>query len=132
MTEKLFKLVRYVISGGTAATVTIASIFIFTHYFQIWYLASSVISYSLGFIVSFSLQKFWTFKSHSLIRWRDELAIYSFIFVINILVNSTIIYGLVEFLSIHYLIAQIISGAILALVNFFLYKHYVFIDVLPV
>jgi len=130
MRERIFKLTRYIISGGTAASTAIILLFVFTHFFHIWYLLSSIIAYTIAFLVSFTLQKFWTFRSRTLEDWHVQMGIYFLIFIINLAVNTGLIYSLVEYMNVHYLLAQIISGALLACMNFFLYKYFVFTDVL--
>lgn len=127
MIARYFKIARYIISGGTATAVAIGLLYFFTHYLHIWYLASSIIAYALAFLVSFSFQKFWTFQSSSLHMLKKEVVTYLTIFICNIAFNTFFIYMFVEFLHLHYVLAQISSSFILACTNFFLYKYVVFV-----
>ena len=54
-----FKIVRYLISGGTAAAINLSLLFLLTEFVGMWYLASSVLSFIAGFTASFLFQKFW-------------------------------------------------------------------------
>lgn len=129
MISSLFKrrIFRYLLSGGTAAGVNILSFFVFTHYFNIWYIHSSLISYSMAFGVSFMLQKLWTFKIVSLGRIKKELILYLIVFVVGNILNTIMLFSLVEYMHLHYLIAQIISNGIIAIGNFFAYKYFIFL-----
>lgn len=55
-----FKFFRYLISGGTAAAVYLALVYVLTDLAGVWYLASTTIGFVVAFLVSFSLQKLWT------------------------------------------------------------------------
>ncbi len=61
-----YKLIRYLISGGTAATLHLTIVFILTEFTALWYLYATSIAFVIALGVSFSLQKFWTFGSKTL------------------------------------------------------------------
>lgn len=122
----LARLVRFVISGGTATAVNLGILFLLTHIFGLWYLTSSVIAFMVAFFVSFTLQKFWTFEDTSRNRLRSQAAIYFLIILFDLGVNTALMYFFVEYLHLHYLVAQLISGVMIAVMNFFSYKHLVF------
>jgi putative flippase GtrA len=110
--------IKYIIAGMTAAAVDIFLLFIFTDYAHIWYLASSALAFIISFFVGFALQKFWTFGC------RDLNAIYKqgFFYLITgffcLALNSAGLYVFVDHLHIHYIIAQILTGGIVALFSF--------------
>ena len=60
------RIVRFLISGSSAAGINLGTLFVLTHFFDVWYLLSSVVAFSVSFFVSFTLQKFWTFNDASL------------------------------------------------------------------
>jgi len=125
-TKKLPKIVRYIISGGSAASVNILFLFLLTHFFGLWYLLSSVIAFMIAFMVSFSLQKFWTFEDASTDAIHKQAGIYFFIITINLLLNTLLMYFFVDFVKIQYILSQIITGGLIACVSFFAYKKFVF------
>ncbi|MSU73823.1 GtrA family protein [Candidatus Kaiserbacteria bacterium] len=122
----LARLVRFVISGGTATAVNLGILFLLTHIFGLWYLTSSIIAFMVAFFVSFTLQKFWTFEDASRSRLRSQAIIYFLIILFDLGVNTALMYFFVEHLHLHYLIAQLISGVMIAVMNYFSYKHLVF------
>ncbi len=105
-------------------------LFILTHWYGLWYLYSSIIAASVATIVSFILQKLWTFQNFSS-AVHKQFPLHVTLGLVNIAVNTAILYVLVEYFHIWYLIAQIISGIILAFVNYFTYKTYIFRNEAP-
>lgn len=128
MIEKIIhnKIVRYVMSGGLATALTIGTTFVLTSFFNIWYLYSSAIAYGLGFIVSFLLQKFWTFSHYSREKIYKEGVTYIIIGVINLALNALLMYVMVDMFFLWYILAQIISAGIIATESFFIYRNFIF------
>ena len=118
--------VKYIVSGGTAALVNITLLYFFTDTLGIWYLISAVLSFIVAFVVSFCFQKFWTFGDHSIDLMHSQAAVYLIVALVNLGINTALIYGFVEFVGIHYLIAQIMAGLIIACESFFVYKRFIF------
>lgn len=120
------RIIKYIIAGGTAAAVNIAGIYILTDLFHLWYLASGVLAFLVAFVVSFTLQKFWTFNDHSTENVHIQVSIYLIVSLISLLWNTFLLYIFVDVFHIWYLLAQIFAGAIVALSNYFMYKKFVF------
>src|SRR3989344_4960681 len=92
---KHIKIPRFIISGGTATVTNLGTLFLLTHFLNVWYLVSSVIAYLGAFFVSFSLQKFWTFRDHSKERIRRQAGVFFLIMIIGIFFNTLMLYILV-------------------------------------
>ena len=122
----LMRIVRFVVSGGTATAVNLGILFVLTHLFGLWYLLSSVIAFLGAFFVSFTMQKYWTFEDDSTSRLRSQALIYLSIILVGLGVNTALIYSFVEYARLHYVVAQLISGIFIAVMNYFSYKHLVF------
>jgi len=119
------KIVRYVISGGTAAFVDLSLLYVFTDIFGIWYILSSIVAFLIAFIVSFTLQKFWTFKDNSRENISSQVIIYLVVTSLNLGLNTLGIYAFVHYLTFYYLAAQIIVSLFIAVESYFVY-HLVF------
>lgn len=119
-------MVRFVISGGTATLVNLATLYILTHFLGIWYLYSSILAFAASFFVSFSLQKFWTFGENSRDRMQAQAALFLGVMLFALSLNTVLIYMFVELANAHYLLGQLASGILIAFVNYFSYKHVVF------
>lgn len=122
------QIMRFVISGGTATAVNLGTLFILTHFFDVWYLFASVAAFGVAFFVSFSMQKLWTFGDTSQKRAHVQAALFLTVILVALSVNTALIYSFVEYAHLHYLLAQLISGIFIAFMNYFSYKHLVFRD----
>lgn len=118
--------VKYIISGGTSAVVNLFFLYFFTDILGIWYIISAILSFSFAFVVSFIFQKFWTFEDSSTNEVSVQVAGYLLVTLINLCINTLLIYFFVEFFGIHYLIAQIIAGILIACESFFVYRKFIF------
>jgi putative flippase GtrA len=117
---------RFFISGSTAAATNLILLYIFTSLLGIWYIASLVIAYAIAIIVSFSLQKFWTFSHYSLERTRSEIMWYILNNILGLSFNAVLLYILVEYVGLWYMYAQFIPLVILSIWNFFVFRFFIF------
>lgn len=126
--KKYFGLFKYVVSGGSAACVNLGVLYLLTEYGKLHYLQSAVISFICAFFVSFLLQKFWTFRDarKEVIHWQMMGFLGSSL--VNLFLNTTIIFILVEYFHVWYLIAAFIAGILLAVASFFVYRHVIFVE----
>lgn len=118
---------KFFISGGTAAVVNIGSFTFFTRVMHIWYVYASVAAFVVAFLFSFLMQKYWTFQEQSLSRVRRQLAMHLGVSLVGLSVNTALVYSFVEYVGIHDILSQILSGVIIAIVNFFVYRHIIFV-----
>lgn len=124
----LMRIVRFIVSGGTATAVNLSTLFLLTHFLNLWYLVSSAIAFILAFFVSFTMQKLWTFGDSSRVHLHSQAITYFFIILVGLAINTTLLYVLVEYARFHYLAAQLVSGVFIAIMNYFSYKRLVFYD----
>ncbi len=116
------RVMRFIISGGLAAVVNLALLYIFTDVFAIWYIISAALSFLLAFVVSFMLQKYWSFKSSDHSRIGTQLPLHLTVAVTNMVVNIGLIYLFVEVAGFHYLMAAIFSNIIIAFESYFAFR----------
>lgn len=124
--NKNAKVLKYLISGGSAAVVNLSVLYISTDILHVWYLASSVLANIIAFFVSFFLQKFWTFNNASVELVKKQLALYLLVAVINLGINTLLMFVFVEYAQLHYLLAQIVTSGLIAIESFFVYQHFIF------
>lgn len=120
------KIFRFLVSGGISTGVDLGLLYLFTDFFGIWYLVSSVLAFILAFFVSFGLQKFWTFRDHSRDGMQAQMGVYLFISSCNLGLNTFLVYLLVDHFGFHYLVAQIVTSIFIACESFFIYQRFVF------
>ena len=120
------RVVRYLVSGGTATVVNFAVLYSFTEFLHVWYIISSIVAMGAGFITSFILQKFWTFSNTSLERVPVQFQLHVLLGLSNVAVNTLVLFILVEHFHVWYMVAQFISGAGLAVINYTVYRLFIF------
>lgn len=124
--DKFSKIIRYIISGGTAAVINLVALRIFVEVFNIWYIYSAIYSFLIAFCVSFTLQKFWTFNDRQTHKIKSQTTIYFLVSVTNLGVNTLLMYIFVDFVHIHYFLSQILSSGLLAISSYFIYSLFIF------
>lgn len=118
--------IKSVLSGCVTAAADFAFLFIF-HKLLGWEKLLSVnVAFALAILVNFSLQKFWTFSDKDLRVAHKQLAKFLAISAINFVINGALMYILVSLLGVWYIAAQILVMAGLAVMNFTLYRIFVF------
>jgi putative flippase GtrA len=123
---KYAKVLRFLISGGSSATVNLTILYICTDIFHIWYVASAIIAFCISFVVSFTLQKWWTFADKTTDIVHRQLTAYLTIALINLSVGTLLLFAIVELTGLHYLAAQIIVQGMIAIMSFFIYSRVLF------
>lgn len=120
------KVGRFLFSGGSAAATNLIVYYVAYATFHVHYILASVLAFGLSFIVSFTMQKFWTFRDKSLALVNTQLVKYFVVMIINLAINTALLYWLVEYVHVNKLLAQIVAMAALAFVSFFVYQFVIF------
>ncbi len=93
---RVYKLIRYLISGGTAALVNWGTLFLLVHIGDMYYLYASVLSFILSIGISFTMQKFWTFRDNLVHDIHTQFTRYLSVIFFSLLLNTALVYLLVE------------------------------------
>lgn len=120
------KLLRYLMSGGMAAAVNFVFLYIFTEWVGLYYLISVVVAFIIAVVVSFLLQKYWTFQDRESRDVRRQMMMYVSVATINTVINTFLVYVFVEYGGLHYMFGQFFASGIIALESFFVYKFFIF------
>lgn len=127
MVETVKKLIRFFISGGTAAMVHVGVLALLVEIFGLYPVIASAGGFLVAFGVSFTLQKFWTFRDHDTAAAPRQMALYFSIQVSNLLVNMGLMFLLIEVVHVQYLIAQVGVIGVIAIESYYLYTKFVFV-----
>jgi len=122
------KILRYLFSGGIAFGVDFFFLYIFTEWVGLYYLVSVVFAFLIAVVVSFILQKFWTFQNNSKTDLRRQAVTYITVAIINTGLNTLLVYLFVEYVGFHYLAGQFVSSGLIAFESFFVYQLFIFHD----
>lgn len=121
------RLFRFFISGMVAALTDLGLLYWLTEVAGIWYLISAAIAFLVAVLISFTLQKLWTFKNYNFNYQilRRQLSLFIVLVIINLFFNTGSMYFLVEKLNLPYLFSQVLIGGLIAISNFLIY-HKIF------
>ena len=120
------RIVRFIIAGSLATGTNIASLYALIHFVHLPYLLASVAAFLCGFVVSFTLQKFWTFRNKETNIIGQQALSYFLIVLANLSLNTLVVYALVEHAGVNPIIAQALASLLIALESFFAYRFLVF------
>ncbi len=124
--KKHQQVLRFLITGGIAFSVNITVLYCLTSILGVYYLISTVIAFLASFSVSFLFQKFWTFQDASKDNLHVQLSLYLTLQVMNLALNTGLMYAFVEYLHIWYIFSQVIIALGLAVISFLVNKEYIF------
>lgn len=89
-------------------------------------LASNVAGYAVGLVVSFTLNRRFTFRSEG--KARAELLRFICIFAVAWSANFAVLIVLLNVVHVHEVFAQILAGIVYFVLSFVLSKYYVFAE----
>lgn len=122
-------IVRYFISGGSSFGTNIIVLYLLTEYLKVYYLVSAVLSFLIAFVVSFFMMKHWTFQDVSTDGVHKQMSAYLGVALMNLLLNTALVYLFVEYMGIWYIFSQVAASLIIAVSSFFIYKYLIFAKV---
>ena len=117
---------KFIVSGAIGAITMLFFLIIFTEVFDFWYLISTVLAFIIATCVSFSLHKFWTFRDKNLLLVKNQASSFFVVQGILFILNTSLMYFLVDIVGIWYILSQVIVSGTLALVSFFIYRFKIF------
>jgi putative flippase GtrA len=124
--SKYKKLLRFVISGGSATCVNILLLYVLTEHVHLWYLLSSIVAFLSAFLISFFLQKFWTFEDPAKDRMHTQFMQFLITMLAGLAFNTFLMYICVEYAHFPYILGQVLAGIVIAILNFIVYQKLIF------
>lgn len=124
--KKYFKIFRYLIAGSIATGTNLGVLFFCVHYLNLWYIWGTIISFCASVIVSYLLQKFWTFQNYTTTKIPTQF-LHFFLFAGGMLgLNTLLMYFFVDFLGLWYLLAQALAALLIACINYLYFNKVIF------
>ncbi|MFG1839537.1 GtrA family protein [Micromonospora sp. NPDC049175] len=119
-----FSLARFVTTGGASFAVDAGTLWVLHGLFDVWLPAATLCGVVLSFVLNFVLNRQWVFAANgSAVR---QLRRYLVLAVSNWIITVSSVTALVG-LGAHYLTARIGVLAVMTVVNFTLYRVWVFV-----
>jgi len=123
-------IMRYLFSGGTAAMVNLGLLYLLTDIMGLYYLLSGILAFSCGVIVSFIMQKSWTFQDRSTEETYKKFVLYVVIAIINLAVNTSLLFLFTDIFNLYYMISQFLASGIVAVWSYFIYRKMFFYGIM--
>ena len=108
--------------AGIATLVDMGLLYFFTEYLDLWYLYSAALSYLVGMIVNFTLNKYLNFRNRSN-RVAAQFGIFAGVALVGLVLNQVILYLLVTVAGIWYMTAKVITVCLVLLWSFYGHKR---------
>ena len=121
--KELKRFIKYCIIGITGIIVNTTVLFVFTDKLSMFYLLSSAMAYEISIITNFILNDIWTFnenvmqnRSHNFLT---RAMYFNWAMIIGAIFGIFLLYIFTEFLSIDYLVSNIISICIVTIWRYY-------------
>jgi putative flippase GtrA len=121
-----WKLIRYLLTGGTAALFDWAVYWFLVVYFDIKYLIAALFSFILATIINYALSANWVFKNNRKYSRFTELLLVFTVSAFGLVINQVCLYFLIEIALIHFMLAKVMATGIVFFWNYFSRKYYIF------
>ncbi len=116
--DPVVQFARYVVVGGGAFVVDFGTLALLHKLAGVNYLLSAGISFSLGLVVNYLISVRWVFAVRRVQRRSVELAVYSLVGLVGLLLNQLTIWGLTAGFGLDPLVSKLVAGAVVLLWNF--------------
>ena len=127
MSETHHQILKYLGVGGVVVAINVSVLYSLTEFLHLYYLLSAVFAFCVAFLVSFFLQKLFTFKDASTGRVASQMSYYLALQLANVCTNMLLLYSLVEYARVWYILAEIIISLGLAIITFAISRRFIFV-----
>jgi putative flippase GtrA len=116
----------YGVASAAALSVDMGLLWSFVHV-GINYIVASVASFTAGAVVAYWLSITLAFRRHRMRDRRVELLGFVAIGVMGLIINTSVIYTAVQFLSLHYMLAKSAAAGFTFAFNFIVRRQLLFV-----
>ncbi len=124
MNKLVKQILRFGVVGGLAFIIDYIVLYVLTDIFHIYYLISSCISFTVSVIFNYILSIKWVFDVNKK-QDMHEFIVFIILSVIGLIINSIIMYIMVDIISIHYMISKLLATLIVMVYNFITRKIFI-------
>ncbi|MEK7142967.1 MAG: GtrA family protein [Patescibacteria group bacterium] len=120
-----WQFIKYVVVGFLGTALDFSLLYILVEYGHLWYFSAAFISISIVLWISFSLNKYWTFKNYEK-KYFVQLGKYLLSHLLALGLSLSILAILVEIFQFWYILAKFFATVVAAITNFLMVKKYIF------
>ncbi len=119
---------RYLLAGGTAFLVLMLVLISLVELFGVNEVMATALALACATPVNYSLQKRFVFRSHAPVG--KSFIIYCVVTIVTMIMNVQFFYFILKYTDLHYTLAQILTTAIIVIINYFVNRHLTFSQVM--
>lgn len=120
------QLLKYGVVGAIAFGVDYGSLWLLTEVAGVHHLVSAAIAFILGLTCNYLLSTAWVFGESRLKSTAAEFTAFALIGVVGLGLNELIIFLIADVAEVHYMIAKLVSTALVFFWNFFARRFLLF------
>ena len=117
---------RLLYSVAIPAGIIVACVYIFNSLGNIVFLMATILAFAIGFFSIYLVFKYWITPQDEPESPQQQMARFMIVFVVNLGINTEIVYFLVTYAEVPVLVAQTVAGVIVAYESFYAYRSLVF------
>ena len=117
------QVVRFSIVGALGVFTYYVLLYGLTEFAAMWYILSAVVAFTGYYIVNFLLQKFWAFQNKDKKYIKRQLIQFTIMAVGNWILNTSLLYVLVEYAHMWYILAQGILTIVVSIIAYFALRY---------
>lgn len=114
---------RFLVVGSLSVVTYYSLLYGLTEFAGVWYIASAIVAFAGYYFINFASQKYWTFKNKDKEALNRQLAQYTAMAMGNWIINTSLLYLLVEYLHLYYLYAQAGLTVLVSVIAYFCFKY---------
>ena len=118
------QVIKFGIVGVIATLIDYIILFILTEYVGLYYLISSIISFSISLIFNYILSIIWVFNIKKKQIYK-ELLLFVILSIVGLIINQIILYFCTDILNCYYMISKMIATVIVMIYNFITRKKFI-------
>lgn len=114
---------RFLIIGALSFAVDAGMLFVIHGVLKAWLPLATTLAFATAFTVNFGLNRLWAFGSTTAVG--RQAARYAALTGLNLMLTVALVSG-ISAVGLHFLLAKAISAAVIAALNYFAYRAWVF------
>lgn len=118
MSKLMQQIVKFGLVGGIAFLLDYGVLYVLTEFVGVHYLVSGMISFTVSVIFNYIMSVKWVFDENVKQDKKVQFVVFIVLSAIGLGINQVIMWGLVDYLAIHYMLSKIFATGVVMVYNF--------------